>query len=281
VNIDMSKKSQKQRKARNRKQKRRRDMLLLKPRISLPHNLPAKSIPTEDYLSGCNLDEPWGLEEALDGLICDIERGYFLQWEAVVRNEKGLPLDDKQAAILEELIDFTDDASDDRILYIDDRCRPNEPWYEIIGKLAPRLLMAEFKTYEAQYAVFMDGWSKLVNCLDLHGCCLSLPEGVIFPLDVISIDLQHRLWLQSCCEMLMGIGQYEELSLEREDQYYRINNFIDCLKEHIDSVKYLDLTLEKLLTFVLLPSKEKALFIEIMLKTLGISSITDSIAEVL
>ncbi|MDF1517893.1 MAG: hypothetical protein P1P79_08105, partial [Lutibacter sp.] len=33
-----------------------------------------------------------------------------------------------------------------------------------------------------------------------------------------------------------GIGQSEELSLEREEQYYRINNFIDCLKEHNDSV---------------------------------------------
>ena len=192
-------------------------MLLLKPRISFPHNLPAKSILTEDYLSGCNLNEPWGLEEALDGFIYDIEHGYFLQWEAVVRNEKGLPLNDKQEATLDELIDFTDDVSDDPILYIDDRCRPNEPWYEIIRKLAPRLLMAEFKTCEAQYAVFMDGWGKLVNCLELHDCCLSLPKDIHSPIDVISIDLQHRLWLQSCCEILMGIGQYEELSLERED----------------------------------------------------------------
>ena len=277
----MSKKSQKQRQARNRKQKRRREMLLLKPRISLSQNLPSQSIPTEDYLSCCNLNEPWGLEEALDGFIYDIEHGYFLQWEAVVQNERGLPLNDEQKDVLDELIDFNDDNSDNSIFYINDRCRPNKPWYEIMRELTPRLLMAEFKTYESQYAVFMDGWGKLVNCLKLYGCCLSLPKDTHFPLDLIPIDLQHRLWLQSCCEMLMGIGQYEELSLEREDQYYRINNFIDCLKEHNDSVKYLDLTLEKLLTFVLLPSKEKMLFIEVMLKALRISSITDSIAEVL
>lgn len=256
-------------------------MLFLKPRISLSQNLPSQSIPTEDYLSGCNLNEPWGLEEALDGLIYDMEHGYFLEWQAVVQNERGLPLTDKQKAALDELIDFNDDICDNRIFYINDRCRPNRQWYEIIRELASRLLMAEFKTYEAQYAVFMDGWGKLVNCLELHGCCLSLPKEAQSPLDVIPLDLQHRLWLQSCCEMLMGIGQYEELSLEREDQSYRINNFIDCLKEHHESVKYLDLTLEKLMTFVILPTKEKTVFIDMMLKALGLSSITDTIADVL
>ena len=277
----MSKKSQKQRQARSRKQKRRREMLLLKPRISLSQNRPSQSIPTEDYLSCCNLNEPWGIEEALDGFIYDIEQGYFLEWQAVVQQERGLPLTDEQKAALDELMDFNDDIDDNSILYINDRSRPSKQWYEIVRELAPRLLKAEFKTCKPHYSVFMDGWDRLVNCLELHGCCLSLPEEAQSPLDVIPLDLQHRLWLQSCCEMLMGIGQYEELSLEREEQSYRINNFIGCLKEHNDSVKYLDLTLEKLLTFVLLPSKEKTLFIEKMLKALGLSSITDSIAGVL
>ena len=148
-------------------------------------------------------------------------------------------------------------------------------------ELAPRLLKAEFKTCGPHYSVFMDGWDRLVNCLELHGCCLSLPDEIQSPLDVIPLDLQHRLWLQSCCEMLMGIGQYEELSLEKEDQSYHIDDFIECLRKHHESVKYLDLTLEKLLTFVILPSSEKTIFIEKMMKSLGLSSITDSIADVL
>ena len=277
----MSKKKQKQAINRSRKRRQKHDVLLSKPRVSYSKDFSDQSIPTEDYLSGCNLNEAWGLEEALDCFVYDMEQGYFLDWQAVVQQESGLPITDKQKAALDELMDFNDDADESRILYINDRSRPNKQWYEIVWELAPRLLKTELKTCGQHYSVFIDGWERLVNCLELHGCCLSLPDDVQSPLDVVPRDLQHRLWLQSCCGILVGIGQYEELSLEKEDQSYRIDFFIECLKKHHESVKYLDLTLEKLLTIVILPASEKMIFIEMMMKSLGLSSMRDSIADVL
>ncbi len=46
---------------------------------------------------------------------CSIKEGYFLRWEAVVRDEQGLPLSEKQQEALDGLLDFGDD--DTPILY--------------------------------------------------------------------------------------------------------------------------------------------------------------------
>ncbi len=63
------------------------------PLTEIPHN---QDIPVYDFLKDHDLNTEWGLEECLDNLVSSIERGYFLRWEAVVRNEQGLPLTKKQ-----------------------------------------------------------------------------------------------------------------------------------------------------------------------------------------
>ena len=58
---------------------------------------------------------------------------------------------------------------------------------------------------------------------------------------------------------LSGLGQEEELTLANEDQKsWRIETFIDALKNCKESVEYFDLNLEKLFELVkLLPVDEK------------------------
>jgi hypothetical protein len=57
--------------------------------------------------------------------------------------------------------------------------------------------------------------------------------------------------------------------------------FIDRLRECKNSVQFLDLTLEKLLTTLILPSNDAKIFVDLMLKKLGMSSAKDLLAEFL
>src|SRR5947209_12249183 len=49
-----------------------------------------------------------------------VEEGYFLRWEAIVCDELGLPLTARQEEAFGELLSFSEDPADDRILYIDE-----------------------------------------------------------------------------------------------------------------------------------------------------------------
>jgi hypothetical protein len=135
-----------------------------------------------------------------------------------------------------------------------------------------------FRTAELHYAVTTDGWKELVAALEQHGEGLSLPEGVERPVEVVPADLRHKLWLQTCLGHLSGLGQEEELTLRDPEEHYRIEEFIACLREHRESVEFLDLTLEKLLRVVVLPPQDEPIFIEMMQKKLGLNSMQDRIA---
>ena len=65
-------------------------------------------------------------------MLFSIEEGDFLRWEAVVCDELGLPLTARQEEALGDLLNFSDEADEDRILYINEIPRPSEPWYEIV-----------------------------------------------------------------------------------------------------------------------------------------------------
>ena len=123
-----------------------------------------------------------------------------------------------------------------------------------------------------------DGWKSLVAALEEHGEGLSLPAGVDRPVDIVPIELQHRLWLQACLDELSGLGQEEELTLKNEEQQDQIRWFIRDLREHKDTVVFLDLTLEKLLTVLILPPQDEPIFIEMMKEQLGLNSMQDKIA---
>jgi len=240
------------------------------PLYSADHHAPA-----HDYFEYITL--PDDIDQILDNLIHDIKTGDFLRWEGVLCQEQGLPLTKKQKKALSDLVSIGDE--DDRILYIDEIPRAREPWYEIARKIAPHILRDPLRTVDGGNWAIYEGWSELVRVLEKHGRHLSLPEGVESPLDIFPPDLLHKLWLQDCFDALMGLGQDEELTLANENQReYRIKWLIDCLQEHRDTVQYFDLTLDTLLTKIILPPKEKSLFIEIMSKELGLTSPQDRLA---
>ncbi|MBN1435862.1 MAG: hypothetical protein JW936_02200 [Sedimentisphaerales bacterium] len=185
---------------------------------------PQPDVPTYDYLEQRNLDEYGDLEWLLEDLIQDIEEGYFLRWEIVIRQEQGQKLTRRQRKLLKKLIYFGDDP-DDRILYIDGIARPSEPWYEIVRKVASKLLLKKFETFEVHYAAATEGWPRLVECLEKYGSGLSLPEGAKSPVDIVPEHTRHQLWLQACFDALSGLGQDDILTLEDNDQHtlsYRV-----------------------------------------------------------
>ncbi len=238
-------------------------------------------IPVNDCFEHLNLDEPGDLEEALDNFIYNLKSNYFLLWEAVVCEEQGLKLSKKQNDALNELLDFSDDDDDDPILYINEIPRPKEPWYEIARKIVPGLLVEPFRTDAVMYAVMHEGWANLVDTLEEHAQALSLPEGVASSLDIFPRDLQHRLWLQTCFDALSGLGQDEDLTLENKEQQERVEWFVDMLRDHKETVRYFDLTLETLLARVIIPQKDQKLFIKMIMEQLGLPATQASIADYL
>ena len=257
----------------------------------LPKVPEKRDIPVDDFLASYNLDAEWGLGECLDHLMSSIKRKYFHRWEAVVLQEQGLPLTEDQQDLLDELITFYDeddyeDEDEEKeaepILYIDEMPRPSEPWYETLNKVLPRLVLTPFKTYESHYEIYHDGWIEIVECLEEHAQGLSLPEGITTPVDAISPNIRHRLWLQHAVNSLSGLGQKEDMTLaNEEEESWRIEELIETLKECKKSIEYFDLTLEGLFDFVeLLPQDEKIL-VEYMRQELGLKSVKEKLNSVL
>jgi hypothetical protein len=238
-------------------------------------------VPVNDFFKYIDLDDSGDIERAVDDLIDNIESGYYLQWEAVIAQEQGIPLTKKQKQALGSLLYFGDE-DEDRILYIDEIPRPKEPWYEIARKVVPYILQEPFKTDAVMYQVVSEGWPMLVEVLETHARDLSLPTDAGEPLDIFPVDLRHRLWLQICFDALSGLGQEDDLTLANpQQQEYRIEWFLRCLKQHKDTVKYLDLSLDTLLTMIIMPSIDEEIFVQLMTERLGLPSSQVHLAEFL
>ncbi len=243
-----------------------------------------QDIPTENYFQYKDLNSHSDLESLINHLIDDFKFGYFLRWEAVERNEQGLELSLKQREESDGIIHFEDEddeMEDDRILYIDEVARPNKPWYEIVKIVSSHLVVDKLKTYETHFAVITEGWPRLVEALNEYGKDLTLPQGISSPLDVVPADIQHRLWFQYCCDAFLGIGQEDVSGLSDKSSYFRFDLFIDRLKEFKESVDFLNLSLDKLLSILILPSEDKEIFEKIMMYKLRINSVKEPIVDFL
>ena len=238
-----------------------------------------QDVPTCDFFEHRDVRDESDREWLFNDLIYALERGDFLRWEAVACRELGLPVTDRQRRAVGDLLNFGDETHEDRVLYIDGIPRPRQLWYEIVRTVAPHLLVPQFKTFEVHYAVTTDGWKDLVAALEQHGEGLSLPEGIEQPVEVVPAELRHRLWLQTCFEVLSGLGQEEELTLLDQEEHYRIEEFIASFRKHEESVEFLDLTLEKLLKVLVMTPQDEPIFIEMMKQGLGLTSTQDKIAE--
>jgi hypothetical protein len=234
------------------------------------------NIPTDDFFEGQRPEDDLG--NAVENFIFVMEKNEFLAWEAVVAQEQGLRLTRRQRAALSELLSFND-VEDDEILYINETPRPSEPWYAILNKIVPHLLVEPFRTFDIHDDEQCEGWGGLVRCLNEHADGLSLPPGVSSPVEVVPAELRHKLWLQDCFDTLSGLGQDDDLTLEDPEQHYRIEDFVESLREHKESVQYFDLTLDSLLTRVIVPEKDRPILVQAMQEKLGMKSTADHIAE--
>ena len=235
-------------------------------------------VPTDDFFGGRPLSDMWNLQEAVENFVFMLEQKDFLTWEAVVCHEQDLPLTPRQEAALDALITFSD-APDDRILYINEIARPSEPWYVILNQLVPHLLIEPFRTFDLHEDVKVDGWPRIATALEEHGQGLSLPPGVATHEEVVPADLRHKLWLQYGFDPLDGLGQEADMTLADPEEHWRIDEFIDHLRECKENVAHFDLNLESLLTRVILPERDRPIFIELMQEKLGIRSAQEPIAE--
>lgn len=233
-----------------------------------------------NYFENIDLNNHHDIERIIE-ILCDhFEYGYFLRWEAVECLEKGLTLTEKQEEALSDLVNFDDD-DEMEIFYIDEIPRPGEPWHVIVNKIAENLLVPEFKTYEIHCKTTTEGWPKLAEIIENYGYDLMLPDGVSKPIEVIPPIIRHKLWLQFCFMILEGLGQEQDLTLEDKEQFWRIDEFIEELREHKDTIKYLQLTLEKLLNVLNLPAKDKDIFVDSIMQKLNLRSTDEFLANYL
>lgn len=232
-----------------------------------------RHVPTHDFFENRDLSDEWDINEALDNLVSDLKSDYFLTWEAVICEEQGFSLTKKQKKALGNLIDFGDEWDEERILYINEMPRPSTQWYEIVAKVASHLVDNEpFDIIRGGTEAITEGWPELVRAVQKRGIHLSLPDGMESALGIFPPEVFHQLNLQLCLDSLGGLGQNEELSLENEEQHYRIEWFIECLQQHKGMIRYYNLTLESILTKVKMPSREKSAFIKLMIKHLRLPS---------
>jgi hypothetical protein len=237
-------------------------------------------VPTYDFLKYYD-GTPMRLGEALDGIVFYLEKDHFLQWEAVVCRELGLPLTVRQENALASPIGSKERPGEQRVLYIDDIPRPRQTWSEFVRRIAPRFALGTFRTFEVYEETMLEGWPRLSEAVERHAGGLSLPVGCSEPLEVIPAELRHRLWLQTCLDELCGLGQEEELTLTSEQEQDRLDWLIEALRKHKGSMAFLGLTLTQLLKSLELPARDTPVFIRLMQEKLGLPSTDARIADYL
>lgn len=236
-------------------------------------------VPAEDWLAEFDLDALGVLDEVVSAFVFHIEGRQFLAWEAAIREEQDLPLSLAHEEVLDELVGFADDdEGDERILYINEQPRPTEPWYATLRRIAPLLLVEPFDTTRGYHEALMEGWPSIASALDEHGAGLSLPEDAGSPEEVVPAELRHRLWAQFCFEALSGVGQEGQTLADTEGRE-RIEDLVDRLREHRDSVRYLDLSIDGILDRLRLPAGEARRLLDGLRDRLALPSSAAPIAD--
>ncbi len=227
-------------------------------------------IPTYDFFER-EIESDFYIEDVLDNFVFSMEEGYFLTWEAVVAKEQKKRLTKIQKEAFSEIISFGPHFYEP-IIYINEIARPNKPWYLIAKEISEKLVLKQrITSYGIHDSLWSEGWSRLKECILDYGEGLSKPKGVKKPIKVIPDEIRHQLEIQEAVVWLFGLGQSSEWNLDNPEEQYRIKDIITSLKNNISSVKYLKLSLHKLLTdFIELPPKDEEIFKREMIDRLGL-----------
>ncbi|MDM8520262.1 hypothetical protein QUF64_09455 [Anaerolineales bacterium HSG6] len=273
--------AKRKRKPARRKKKRNPITPLAKPAEPEPTPPPLDpNLPSFDYLEDKDLDDLSDVDQIVADITLDIEMGYFLKWEAITRWEHGQRLSQAHKTALDDIADFSRKQKEP-VLYINEMARPCEPWYETVRKVLPRLVLEKIDTTEEYYETTWNGWPVLANTLVEHGQDLSVPSKVRSPLNVISLKIQHHLWLQYSLSVFAGLGTDEELSLTNEEQLPRLENFIELLEKCKASVAFFKLTLDGLLGMLILPEQDEMILRQELLSRLALPSADVRLADYL
>jgi hypothetical protein len=75
------------------------------------------------------------------------------------------------------------------------------------------------------------------------------------------------------------LGQDLSLTLEDPEEHYRIDRFIEHLRDCKESVAFFGLTLDSIFTRVVLPEKDQPIFLAMVREKLGVGSDEQRIAD--
>ncbi len=159
--------------------------------------------------------------------------------------------------------------------------RYEQQWYDIASTLVQHSLSLPFNTCEGSKESFYYGGPTLLEALDVFADDLPKPPGVHRRQDFLSPELQHHIHLQTCLEWFSGIGQDTDTSLHQPEQQGRIEAFIDALKEHQATVSYLELTLDDLLLYLIMPATEQSLLTQQLIEQLKLPTTQTPLAPYL
>jgi len=165
-----------------------------------------RGVPVEDYLDGHDLGSAAGRVEAVESFTRLLELRRWHAWEAVIRDEQGLPLCEAHELLLDELVGFSEDE-DERVLYINDSARPCEPWYVSARRLAETLRVSRYDTAADHHEGVLTAGEDLILAIETHGEHLSLPPDARWRRDAIGPELWDRLTIQVALDMFSGVGR--------------------------------------------------------------------------
>jgi len=220
----------------------------------------------------------FSLEEVVENFICSFTDGYFARWEAVVAQEEGKTLTEYQQNQLSRLMNFGN--TNDEILYINGMPRPSKPWYEIAQDIAPRIVEGKIKPYEMYSCLVDEGWDRMKAAMTTYGPNLSKPAGIENAIEVIPTKIRHQLEIQTAISWLIGLGQAKDMTLSNASEEYRLEELVKKLQESIESVRYFQLSIAKILEeFIELPPQDEIFFKAKMMEMLGLEDEQEELAE--
>ena len=159
-----------------------------------------RGVPTFDVLEPLDEDPA----QALEDFVWMLQDGTYALWDAVLRDEQGLPLSAAQARLADSLLAFGDADPDERILTINGLERPHQPWHATLRCLAEALL-ARPPGVASDFD--LDGWETLVAAVQADAEPLERPAHAATPLDVLPLRLRDRLALRQVLVDLAAWGQ--------------------------------------------------------------------------
>jgi hypothetical protein len=221
--------------------------------------------PREDVFDGLDLTNVADRREAVQILVDMLEGRTFLRWEAVVREENGLPLSNAQADAFDSHFVVSYNEEESTTAYIDDCARPAEPWYESVRRVAPLLVIEHFDTAAESHIENATIGARLLSAVEQNAGDLSLPFGCARPADVIAPGIRHRLRVQQVFNALAGLGQKlgdDVITLAHPGFRGRIEMFAQVLRDNEASMQALGWTMDDLLNKVTLPQSERELLLE-------------------